>query len=156
MMSSRFGFIVAGCILALVLFAVSPMAREHESDAKGSEAKAHSAGEKYGEEKGKAEMGSEWAMQHDFMMEMAKVDNLLAEAKKAAEAGESKEAASKIAQAQGVIQERHKAVHKNMKKKMEHMEKAAGGEGSEGMKKASGWQCPMCAEHSGHAGSKSK
>jgi len=153
---AREGLVALGCVLALVLFVCgTATAQGYGSAAKGSETKA-AAGEKSGEMKSKAEgMGSDWGARSGYMMDMAKIDKLLAEAKKAAQAGKSDEAVVKIDQAQNLIEERHQAMHKHMMEKMEKMEKAGDEKGAAEMKHSLK-DCPLCQEHHGQAGSGSK
>ena len=82
-------------------------------------------------------------MNEGGMKAMAEVKQLLAEAKKAADAGDARKASAKIAEAQALMEEQHKKMHKHMKQMMQ-------GEDGEKMREhMKGMKCPMCGKMMG-------
>jgi len=83
---------------------------------------------------------------HEEMGMMTQLKDLLAEAKKAVEAGEAETASAKIAEAQKIVEERHKTMQERMEKmqKMMEMRQGSGGEqGEAGQGKVVNSRCPI-------------
>jgi hypothetical protein len=148
MMSSRFSLVAACCILALVLFVGAGTAIAQGSEAKSSEKRADTAVAKQGEEPTQQELvAGEWEIHREYLRNLVRVDDLLVEAGKAAQAGESDKAMSEIHEARKLIDEMHQAVHQHMGMKIEHVKKTSGAKGSEAKKHALKG-CPLCEKHS--------
>ena len=86
-------------------------------------------------------------MQMSHMVTMAKLKEVLAEAKAAAEADNAKLAVAKIVEAEQLLEQQHQSMHKQMKHHMhamhkEMMNKQVMGEGAKQLT----MKCPMCVK----------